>query len=143
MAGADMGECSSRKLLVVDDLPEVCELFAAIAASCGFEVRCATGFDEFAHVMQEFDPAIVLVDLQMPGRDGIELLRHLGACHSRAGVIITSGMGERVLVASQQIGRAHGLNMLGALQKPIAVEQLAALLTDPKVTQSVRAAMEA
>ena len=78
--------------------------------------------------MQEFQPTVVVLDLQMPGADGIELLRYLGERGSKAQVLVASGMDQRVLATAQQIGEAQGLQMLGALQKPILLADLEATL---------------
>ena len=78
--------------------------------------------------MQEFQPTVVVLDLQMPGADGIELLRYLGERGSKAQVLVASGMDQRVLATAQQIGTAQGLSMLGALQKPILLADLEATL---------------
>ena len=78
--------------------------------------------------MQEFQPTVVVLDLQMPGADGIELLRYLGERGSKAQMLVASGMDQRVLATAQQIGKAQGLQMLGALQKPILLADLEATL---------------
>jgi sensor c-di-GMP phosphodiesterase-like protein len=70
----------------------------------------------------------VVLDLQMPGADGIELLRYLGERGSKAQVLVASGMDQRVLATAQQIGKAQGLTMLGALQKPILLADLEVML---------------
>ena len=78
--------------------------------------------------MQDFQPTVVVLDLQMPGADGIELLRYLGERGSKAQVLVASGMDQRVLATAQQIGKAQGLAMLGALQKPILLADLELML---------------
>src|SRR5262245_56168033 len=94
----------------------------------GFEARAVTEPDAFRRAVQEFQPTVVVLDLQMPGADGIELLRYLGERGSKAQVLVASGMDQRVLATAQQIGRSQGLNMLGALQKPILLADLEATL---------------
>src|SRR5690606_22854690 len=64
----------------------------------------------------------------MPDADGIELLRYLGERGSKAHVLVASGMDQRVLATAQQIGKSQGLHMLGALQKPILLADLEAML---------------
>jgi EAL domain-containing protein (putative c-di-GMP-specific phosphodiesterase class I) len=68
------------------------------------------------------------MDLQMPGSDGIELLRYLAKQGSRAQILVASGMDERVLATAEQVGRSQGLNMLGTLRKPIMLPELEAIL---------------
>ena len=117
-----------NKLLVIDDQADLCEFISEAAASMGFEARAVTDPDTFRRAVHEFQPTVVVLDLQMPGADGIELLRYLGERGSKAQVLVASGMDQRVLATAQQLGRAQGLNMLGALQKPIMLADLEAVL---------------
>ncbi len=117
-----------NKLLVIDDQPDLCEFIAEAASSIGFETRAVTNPEDFKTECLNFQPTVVVLDLQMPGTDGIELLRHLANTGSRAHVLVASGMDERVLATSQQVGRAQGLKMVGALQKPILLADLEAAL---------------
>lgn len=73
-------------------------------------------------------PALLIVDLEMPTMDGLELLRHLGTRGIRTPIIVASSR-ERSLVHSvESLGAALGLRILGALQKPLTIETLTALL---------------
>jgi EAL domain-containing protein (putative c-di-GMP-specific phosphodiesterase class I)/AmiR/NasT family two-component response regulator len=119
---------STNRLLVVDDQPDLCEFIAEAATALGFETCAASDANEFRRVLLEFRPSVVVMDLQMPGADGIELLRHLAKQGSRAHVLVASGMDERVLATAEQVGRAQGLNMLGTLRKPILLPELEAVL---------------
>ncbi|HKR34161.1 MAG TPA: EAL domain-containing response regulator, partial [Steroidobacteraceae bacterium] len=117
-----------NKLLVIDDQPDLCEFISEAATGLGFESLAVTEPDAFRRAVQDFQPTVVVLDLQMPGADGIELLRYLGERGSKAQVLVASGMDQRVLATAQQIGRAQGLTMLGALQKPILLADLEVML---------------
>ena len=117
-----------NKLLVIDDQPDLCEFISEAAAGLGFESLAVTEPDAFRRAVQDFQPTVVVLDLQMPGADGIELLRYLGERGSKAQVLVASGMDQRVLATAQQIGKAQGLTMLGALQKPILLADLEVML---------------
>jgi EAL domain-containing protein (putative c-di-GMP-specific phosphodiesterase class I) len=119
---------STNRLLVVDDQADLCEFIVEAASALGFETCAATEAEQFRRVVLEFRPTVVVMDLQMPGADGIELLRYLARQGSRAQVLVASGMDERVLATAEQVGRAQGLNMLGALRKPILLPELEAIL---------------
>jgi DNA-binding response OmpR family regulator len=106
----------ANKLLVIDDQADLCEFISEAAITMGFEACAVTEPDAFRRAVQEFQPTVVVLDLQMPGADGIELLRFLGERGSKAHVLVASGMDQRVLATAQQIGRSQGLIMLGALQ---------------------------
>jgi EAL domain-containing protein (putative c-di-GMP-specific phosphodiesterase class I) len=118
----------ANRLLVIDDQADLCEFISEAAAVLGYETQAVTEPEAFRRAVQEFQPTVVVLDLQMPGADGIELLRYLGERGSKAQVLVASGMDQRVLSTAEQIGRAQGLNMLGALQKPILLVDLEATL---------------
>jgi EAL domain-containing protein (putative c-di-GMP-specific phosphodiesterase class I)/ActR/RegA family two-component response regulator len=118
----------TNRLLVVDDQADLCEFIAEAAQALGFETFTTTVADEFRRVVLDFRPTVVVMDLQMPGSDGIELLRYLAKQGSRAQVLVASGMDERVLATAEQVGRSQGLNMLGTLRKPIMLPELEAIL---------------
>jgi EAL domain-containing protein (putative c-di-GMP-specific phosphodiesterase class I) len=119
---------SPNRLLVIDDQQELCEFIAEVAKRLGFEAMAVTEADTFRRVYLDFSPTVVVLDLQMSGADGIELLRYLGNQGAKAQVLVASGMDQRVLNTAEQVGRAQGLNMLGALQKPIMLGDLETVL---------------
>lgn len=66
----------------------------------------------------------------MPDIDGIEAMRRLGELRCRAGIIITSGVGNRVLDAARRAVAEYGLAVAGIVAKPFEPRVLRALLTD-------------
>jgi EAL domain-containing protein (putative c-di-GMP-specific phosphodiesterase class I) len=119
---------STNRLLVIDDQQELCDFIVEVARRLGYETVAVTEADAFRRAYLDFNPTIVVLDLQMSGFDGIELLRYLGTQGARAQVLVASGMDQRVLSTADQVGRAQGLNMLGALQKPMMLADLEAVL---------------
>jgi EAL domain-containing protein (putative c-di-GMP-specific phosphodiesterase class I)/FixJ family two-component response regulator len=71
---------------------------------------------------------LILIDLALPGMDGIELIRHLAHAKCRAAIIIVGVQGRDVLFSAESIARAHGVDILGALPKPVLAQSLAALI---------------
>ena len=115
---------TAYKLLVMDDDESVCAFLQKAARRLGFETECVTDPLNFYDAVQRLQPAMVITDLQMPGLDGIELMRDLGRTNYKGGVLITSGMDTRTLHSSATLGRSYGLNVLGSLQKPIRLPEL-------------------
>ncbi len=117
-----------NRLLVIDDEPDLCEFIATVAGQCGFVARTAGNITTFLEQLDLLRPTVIVLDLQMPGVDGIELLRELGTRQHDAQILVISGLDSRVLTTAEQYGKSRGLNMLGALAKPIELPDLEAAL---------------
>jgi EAL domain-containing protein (putative c-di-GMP-specific phosphodiesterase class I) len=63
--------------------------------------------------------------------DGVQVLVRLAALQCTARIIITSGVGTRVLDAARRSGNEHGLDIAGALSKPFSPKALRELLRQP------------
>jgi EAL domain-containing protein (putative c-di-GMP-specific phosphodiesterase class I) len=81
-----------------------------------------------AALVRSWGPSVVVLDLQIPGTDGIELLRQLADAQCSAHVILASGVDERTLDAALELGRERGLRMGGTLPKPVELHGLRELL---------------
>jgi CheY-like chemotaxis protein len=68
---------AKRRLRVVDDTGDAAWVLGNILESHGHEVRSAHAGDEALAAFDEFDPDIVLLDIGMPGMDGLEVARRL------------------------------------------------------------------
>jgi len=123
------------RLLVVDDEPVIIEFICDVAEEVGFEtvaLQHANKFEEF--FATGFD-AIVL-DLVMPERDGIELLRFMAEQGTLVKIILISGYDTGVLNSAQKLAVEHGLNVIATLTKPIIHEQLETLLQSLSVSDT-------
>lgn len=120
--------CALNRLLVVDDHPDILDFVSQVAEGVGYTVVKAQSQDEFHALLPGFKPTLVMLDLQMPGGDGVELIRALARQNSKANVVLASGMDQRVLNAAEQLGKSHGLAMAGVMQKPIMLGDLECLL---------------
>ncbi len=84
-----------QHLLTVDDDPEVNELIANYFGLYGFEVTCVPSGDAMRVAIAGGGIDVVLLDLGLPGEDGLDLARYLRT-HWRGPVIIVSGRGETI-----------------------------------------------
>lgn len=128
---------NENRLLIMDDDPDVADFFEQVGLGLGFDVRSLHDPENFFDALESFEPNLLLLDLQMPGRDGIELLRELGATGCAADIFIASGLDSRVLTTAEQLGRSLGLKMAGSFCKPIALEELKSLLLNHKQEQKI------
>ena len=118
---------SNRRVLVIDDDPDICELISATAETMGLCCSTTTEGSAFLDALTP-DTAVILLDLVMPGMDGIELLRILGERQCKADIILVSGIGKRIMETAQKLAQAHGLSIVGHLEKPFQVEDLEEML---------------
>ena len=122
------------RLLLVDDEPALADFIATAARECGFEPILTANDEAFREQFLLDRPDMVALDLGMPGMDGVELLRFLAEESFLSPVLIISGFDRRVLESAFRLGEAHGLTMVGPLEKPVRLEELETLLTELKPT---------
>lgn len=79
---------------------------------------------------------IVLSDLEMPGMDGMEFIRHLGESTAGISVILISALEPSLIASVETMARVYGINLLGAIEKPISLQQLQALISLYKPLQA-------
>jgi CheY-like chemotaxis protein len=72
--------------------------------------------------------AILVIDLAMPGLNGIELARRIGIEHLQVSIILNSALGQDLLSWPVQTARAAGVTVLGAIHKPVTQASLAPLI---------------
>lgn len=73
-------------------------------------------------------PHVILLDISMPGIDGVELIGRLEKMKFAGDVIIVSCGGELTLKAAQQLAKGSRISVTGALAKPVMPQQLSQLL---------------
>ena len=116
------------RLLLIDDEPALAAFVAKAADMCGFEPIVADQDRQFRESFLKERPQMVVLDLGMPGMDGVELLRFLADQEFREPVLIISGFDRRVLESAFKLGEAIGLQMVGPIEKPARLEELEAIL---------------
>ncbi len=118
------------RLLLIDDEPALASFVANAAAMTGFEPVITSDDELFREQFHAGPPGMVVLDLGMPGMDGVELLRFLSAEGFEGPVLIISGFDRRVLESAFRLGQALGLKMVGPLEKPVRLEALEAVLNE-------------
>ncbi|HET6630450.1 MAG TPA: EAL domain-containing response regulator [Woeseiaceae bacterium] len=110
---------AKKRLLIVDDEPAICTIITRVAEPLGFRVQSLNDSGRFLQTLKDFRPSLLILDLKMPGVDGVQLLHQVKEGQSDAQVMVVSGMDQRVLNTAEKLGRSQGLQMLGVLQKPL------------------------
>src|SRR5579863_2768853 len=97
------------RLLMIDDDLALCRLFQRVATQHGFEVIATDDPEKFRQTAQSWNPTLIVMDLQMPHTDGIELLRDLALNKCTAQIVLTSGLDLRTLDSARHLGAERGL----------------------------------
>jgi EAL domain-containing protein (putative c-di-GMP-specific phosphodiesterase class I)/CheY-like chemotaxis protein len=120
---------SVRRALVVDDDLFSREFAATLLQQAGFdEVEIAVDGVQALSMIAVSEPTLILCDLIMPRIDGIELMRRLADAGCRSAIVLVSGLDGRLLSAASRVAVARGLNVLGCLEKPMAIDRLQQML---------------
>lgn len=112
------------RVLVIDDEEDICDIIAEMAERRGLEVKTLSDTAHAAETLIAFAPDFVMLDLMMPGIDGVELLRMLAEHAKGAKLCLMSGSDTRVLNSARRLGSAHGLDVIAALEKPLDMQAL-------------------
>jgi len=110
-------------VLVVEDDRDARELTEEVFRSQGFEVFLADSVASAAKVLENFKPAMVLLDIAMPGGDGMGLLRQIKRDPSLASipVVLVTGVPREALPDDASLA-------LSVMRKPFDVPKLAQLV---------------
>jgi DNA-binding response OmpR family regulator len=106
-----------QKILVADDDREIGDLVIA-TAEAGFQCTATTDAMTFQEKLTA-DTTLVVLDLMLPEMDGVELLRLLGKRNCKAGIVLISAVGKRIIESARQSAQPLGLSVVGYLQKAV------------------------
>ncbi len=79
-----------KKLLIVDDEPNIRELYKEVFQSEGYEVVLASTGPEAIKLVKSEEPDLAIMDIRMPGMDGVDAMHEILSQNNRLPVIINS-----------------------------------------------------
>jgi len=110
---------------LIDDEPEMVELLSDGVNLAGLSAECFTHASHFFEQVKVFSPGSILVlDLNMPEMDGIEVMRQLAKMNNPPLLILISGADVGLLRAAEKLGHAHNLQIIDSLSKPVDIDTL-------------------
>jgi len=109
----------TMKVLLIDDEPELLEVMKDLLEEQKYQLFCASGGIRGVELNEQQDPDLILLDLRMPGMDGIETLRSIRQSDEKVRVIILTGYG-----CPDTIRDAADLDVSEYLSKPFENEDL-------------------
>lgn len=112
------------RILVVDDDPGMVETLTDVLTASGFETAKATSGREAIERARGATFDLILMDIQMPGLNGVETLHALRALDPHVAVVMMTAYTRDELVAESE--RTTGV---GVLSKPLDLDRLLSLVT--------------
>ena len=116
---------TAQVVLVVDDNPTNLKLIAYLLQAKGYEVRTAADADAALEVVRTSRPALILMDLQLPGMDGLELTRQLKRSPETRDIVVIA-VTAYAMRGDEQRARAAGCD--DYMAKPIDTRALPAVV---------------
>lgn len=109
-------------ILVVDDYEANLNLVRLILTQGGYEVRTAVDAEQALELLQKLRPALILMDIQLPGMDGLELTRRLKADPATESLLVIA-FSAYAMKGDEERFRAAGCD--GYIPKPVDTRTLA------------------
>jgi EAL domain-containing protein (putative c-di-GMP-specific phosphodiesterase class I) len=120
-----------QSIALIDDDEVICACLNQHLVNLGarnIEVyHCAKQFASLDNINYN----LIIMDLDMPEYDGIQLLNGLSRLQFNGHIILCSGAGGHVLDSAVRLGKSLGLKIIGALGKPFTSSNLVELLSQP------------
>jgi DNA-binding response OmpR family regulator len=108
-----------RRVLIVDDDTSIVELLQQYFESSGYHVEIALHGGDALTLIQHDPPDVVLLDIAMPGMDGVQVLQRILALEAAPPVIIVTGHEEGTLAA-----RTRAMGAVDYITKPFALARI-------------------
>ncbi len=107
-------------ILVVDDEPQIRDLLKRFLTLRGYKVRVASDGQQALTMVEQEAPQLIVLDVYMPGINGVEVLRQLRRKKFTGGVILLTGSQDDKLLQE-----ALDLGSVDVMGKPVDLERLA------------------
>ena len=115
----------NETILVVDDEVTICQSLKAILEDEGYQVLVAGSGEEAINIVAEEMPQLVLLDIWLPGIDGLETLKVIHAAHPNVLVIMMSGHGN-----IETAVKATKLGAFDFIEKPLSLDKVIILVNN-------------
>ena len=117
------------RVYIADDNLEFSRFIRRVAETEGWKATtCSTGRELAAAVASEDGPTLLIVDINMPELDGIEVIEELKKIERRIRIRFITGGAVSSAIAARMIANARGMESGRLILKPIAVEDLQKIL---------------
>ncbi|HWB99459.1 MAG TPA: response regulator [Bryobacteraceae bacterium] len=108
-------------ILIIDDTPVNLKLTRFVLVNEGYQVQVAKDAEEAIEILKDFRPRLILVDIQLPGMDGLEFTRRLKNDPQMNGIVVVA-LTAYAMKGDEERARAAGCD--GYITKPIDTRTL-------------------
>ena len=112
---------AGESILIIDDSPLNLKLARVLLQSEGYLIRTAAGGNEALSILKTFKPDLILMDIQLPGIDGLELTRRIKANPDTQSIVVVA-LTASAMKGDEQKVRNAGCN--GYISKPFESQNL-------------------
>src|ERR1700688_844634 len=126
---------SAKRILIVEDDAATREAWSDLLVSWGFEAKAAADGEQGLELAQSYQPHVLLLDIRMPRKDGLEVLRELRERGIDVATVMISGEGD-----IPEAVQAIKLGAYDYLRKPVDPPRLQVLLNN--LTQQLEPSQE-
>lgn len=95
---------AEKKILVVDDEKPISDIVKFNLNKEGFDVYCAYDGDEALQLVEEVQPDLIILDIMLPGRDGVEVCREVRKKYDMPIIMVTAKDSEIDKVLGLELG---------------------------------------
>jgi CheY-like chemotaxis protein len=134
------GANSEFRVLIVDDEKMVADSLALVFSSQGYEPRTAYSAEQAAEIISEWQPKLVILDVMLPGLNGIDFAIQLKASCPKCRVLLFSGDQNTSNLVQGALEKGHEFTVLA---KPVNPElfldeaaRLASAVSSPGASQN-------
>jgi CheY-like chemotaxis protein len=119
---------TEKSLLVIDDHREVGDFIAVAAEAAGYSTKVTTDSKGALDLCRKLRPDVVVLDIFMPDKDGIEIVAGLSSIGFDGRLLIVSGHPEDYLARVCRLACAQGLQNVSRMRKPLDARTLQGFL---------------
>lgn len=120
----------AKKLLVIDDQTGITKVVEMIGKQLGLNAKSLNSSARATETFIAFKPDVLMLDMIMPEKDGIDVLNEILLTGIPVKVVLTSGFSESYLRLAEGVAKFHENPNVTVLRKPFRREELVRLLTE-------------
>lgn len=110
-------------VLIIDDEPDMCEALSEFLTMKGYRVSIATDGKKALQIARDSKPEAVLLDIKMPGLDGVKVLGELKRINEKMPVFVITAYGDTKIAE-----KAFELGVSDYVSKPFEGERIVSLI---------------